>query len=157
MVMAKATVSSNEDSWPAKATDLRTRAWRLFFEQHARLVGMLEDELRSGLDLSLTWYDVLLHLAEAPQNRLRMRELSDALVISKSGLTGLIDRMEKARLVERRQVAGDRRAVEVGLTPAGHARFEGAARLHRAGVHRHFVERLEEADGAALLAIFEKL
>jgi DNA-binding MarR family transcriptional regulator len=139
------------------AADPRARAWRLLFERHASLFARLEAEMRAEQDLSLTWYDVLLHLSEAPRNRLRMNELAEAVVISKSGLTGIVDRMESAGLVAREPVAGDRRAVQVSLTPAGQERFETASQVHRRGIREHFSDRLDEADGEMLMAILKKL
>ena len=69
------------------------RAWRLFLEAHSRLMAQLEVELREATGMPLTWYDVLVQLSEAPDSRLRMQELARRVLISKSGLTRLVDRL----------------------------------------------------------------
>ena len=77
------------------------RAWRLFLEVHARVVNRLELELRDETGMPLTWYDVLVQLSEAPGHKLRMQELARRVLISKSGLTRLVDRLCAAGYVER--------------------------------------------------------
>lgn len=129
----------------------RLGAWRAFLEAHARVTEVLERELRDGQDLPLTWYDVLVQLHEAPENRLRMQELAAAVVLSKSGLTRLIDRMERAGLVRRSQCPTDRRGTFAELTDEGYARLRAAAPTHLAGVERHFTAQLS-ADDAEVLA-----
>src|SRR5512132_2168279 len=90
------------------------RAWRALVEGHAALFARLADELKAQTGMPITWYDVLLHLAEAKGARMRMRELADAVLLSKSGLTTLVDRMEGAGLVRRSVPPGDRRSIDVG-------------------------------------------
>jgi DNA-binding MarR family transcriptional regulator len=107
--------------------------------------------------MPMTWYDVLLHLSEAPSDELRMRELAEAVVISKSGLTGLVDRMEQAGLVARRPDPDDRRAIAVSLTAAGRRRFRAAARGHRAGIARHFEAHVTTAEAEAMAAALRKV
>jgi DNA-binding MarR family transcriptional regulator len=132
-------------------------SWRLFVETHGLVFGRLIDELKAEVDLPMTWYDVLFHLQEAPGRRLRMRELTKSVVISKSGLTGLVDRMEKAGLLRREMPANDRRAVEVTLTDAGRQRFEEADAVHWRGIQQHFVAHLDEEEGRMLASILERL
>ena len=129
----------------------RLAAWRAFLEAHARVTEVLERELREGQDLPLTWYDVLVQLHEAPENRLRMQELAAAVVLSKSGLTRLIDRMERAGLVRRSQCPTDRRGTFAELTDEGYAQLRAAAPTHLVGVERHFTAHLS-ADDAEVLA-----
>src|SRR3954447_3887528 len=78
----------------------RLRAWRLFFESSLALIDVLDSELERDIGLSLPFYDVLVHLEETPDG-LRMNELAERILYSKSGLTRVIDRMEKAGLVRR--------------------------------------------------------
>ena len=89
---------------------------------------------------------MLLHLHAVPGRRLSMRDLGDAVVISKSGLTGVVDRMGKAGLVERVPDPGDRRVTLVALTALGAERYEEARVDHRAAVAERFLERLDPAD-----------
>jgi DNA-binding MarR family transcriptional regulator len=144
---------------PAAAADdgAKSRAWRLFVETYGAVFGRLAEEIEAQTGLPITWYDVLLHLDEAPAGGLRMRDLADAVVISKSGLTGLVDRMEQAGLVARRPDPRDRRAIAVTLTAAGRRRFRAAARSHRAGIARHFHAHLTKAEAEALAGTMRKL
>jgi DNA-binding MarR family transcriptional regulator len=126
------------------------RAWQVFFEAHAAVCADIEAELQRRHGLSLRWYDVLLHLHAAPAGRLSMRELGDAVVISKSGLTGVVDRMARAGLVERTPAPDDRRVILVALTPRGSERYRRARADHRAAVADRFLDRLEPADLEAI-------
>lgn len=137
--------------------DPRARAWRLFVETHGLVFGRLTDELKAEIGLPMTWYDVLLHLQEVPGQRLRMHELAEAVVISKSGLTTLVDRMEEAGLLRREPPAHDRRAIEVALTDAGRRRFEEASAIHSRGINEHFISYLNKSEGQMLARILERL
>jgi DNA-binding MarR family transcriptional regulator len=132
-------------------------AWRSFLRAHATITRTLESELVADQDLSLAAYDVLVQLAEAPQRRLRMTELADAVLLSRSGVTRLVDRMERAGLVSRCRVESDGRGVAAELTDAGLSRLRVASRVHLAGVVRHFAARLDDADLAALERITRRL
>lgn len=119
-------------------------AWRSFLSAHARVLRSLEGELLAEQRLSLVSYDVLVQLAEAPKRRLRMAELADRVLLSRSGVTRLVDRLERAGLVARQRVTGDGRGVIAELTPAGLERLRNAAGSHLAGVVRHFVARFDQ-------------
>jgi DNA-binding MarR family transcriptional regulator len=121
-------------------------AWRTFLRAHASITRALEAELEAEQDLSLASYDVLVQLAEAPGRRLRMTELAEAVLLSRSGVTRLVDRLEKGGLVARCPVKNDGRGVAARLTDAGLARLRTASRTHLRGVAQHFVNRLDEAD-----------
>lgn len=125
-------------------------AWRAFLRAHATITRELEAELVAEQRLSLAAYDVLVQLAEAPGRRLRMTELADAVLLSRSGVTRLVDRLERAGLVTRCRVADDGRGVAAQLTEAGLSRLRTASRTHLAGVLEHFAARLGPADLAAL-------
>jgi len=94
-------------------------AWRAVLNTHARLTGEVEAALAEAGLPQLAWYDVLWALQRAPGKALRMGELNEAVTISRSGLTRLVDRIEAEGLLERRQAASDRRAVEAAITPEG--------------------------------------
>ena len=97
----------------------RLRCWRLFFESALALGDVLDTELEKAVGIPQRWYDVLVHLEESPGG-IRMNELAERILYSKSGFTRVIDRMEEAGLVERAPVEGDQRRVGLTLTPAGH-------------------------------------
>ncbi|MFT5223863.1 MAG: DNA-binding MarR family transcriptional regulator [Glaciecola sp.] len=121
-------------------------AWRAFLESHAALIELLTIELDRSHDLPLTWYDVLVNLSEADDHRLRMQELAAGIVLSKSGLTRLVQRMQDAGLVQREPCPGDRRGVFAVMTAAGYARLREAAPAHIDGVARHFAANLTDQE-----------
>ena len=126
-------------------------AWRAFLEAHARVTAQLERELMAAHGFGLPWYDVLVQLNEAPERQLRMTELASAVLLSKSGLTRVIDRMLEAGLVERMADRGDRRGVVVTLTAQGLNQLRTAAPTHLEGIQQHFAGLLE-GDEAKVLA-----
>lgn len=130
---------------PASATDAlspndpRLASWRAFLEAHARVSRRLDDELRAAHGLSLAEYDALLQLAEAPGHRLRMNQLADRVILSRSGITRMIDRLAFDGFVERAHCSSDARGAEAVLTDAGMACLRDAARTHLRGIERHFL------------------
>lgn len=144
---------------PAARLPNRTEidAWRAFLRAHARVTRCLEAELLAEQRLSLGAYDVLVQLSEAPDHRLRMAELAEAVLLSRSGVTRLVDRLERAGLVSRERVDGDGRGVVARLTPVGSKRLETAASTHLSGVVRHFVDLLDEDELTAMGKLCERL
>ncbi|MEV4318625.1 MarR family transcriptional regulator [Actinocrispum sp. NPDC049592] len=132
-------------------------AWRSFLRSHAKVTRCLEAELLAEQRLSLGAYDVLAQLAEAADQRLRMAELAEAVLLSRSGVTRLVDRLERAGLVIRERVDGDGRGVVARLTPAGANRLGTAAKTHLAGVVQHFVTLLTEEELATIGALCERI
>jgi DNA-binding MarR family transcriptional regulator len=124
-------------------------AWRSFLRAHARLTRVLETELVAEHPITLGAYDVLVQLAEAPGRRLRMAELADAVLLSRSGVTRLVDRLEVAGMVIRERFDGDGRGVVAVITTKGIDTLRSAARTHLAGVVRHFVEQMDPDELAA--------
>jgi DNA-binding MarR family transcriptional regulator len=135
----------------------RRRAWQVFFEAHAAVVGRLEAELVNEHGLTLRWYDVLVQLAAAPDRRLLMHELSDAVVISKGGLTKLVDRMAAAGLVEREASPHNRRITPVRLTRAGMDTYRRARLTHHRGVAEHFLDHLTDTERATLESALDRI
>lgn len=128
------------------AHDIDLGPWRSFLHAHARLARRLDEDLRSRHALSLQEYETLLHLAEAPDRRLRMGRLADSLLLSKSGVTRLVDRLVEDGLVERTSCSSDARGAEASLTGSGLARLRAAAPTHLAGVRDHFYAAIDGAD-----------
>ncbi len=124
--------------------------WRLFLRGHALIARLLEAELLQLHRLPLPEYDVLVQLRAAPGGRLRMAQLADQVVLSRSGLTRLVERMERVGLVERASCPSDARGAYAVLTAAGRARLERAAPDHLRGVRQRFVEPLPDRDLQAL-------
>jgi DNA-binding MarR family transcriptional regulator len=135
----------------------RLEPWRLFLQAHSVVVEQLEHELRDELGLPLTWYEVLLHLARAPEGRMRMTDLAGSLLLSKSGVTRLVDRMEAAGYVERGVCASDRRGSFAVLTRRGRAIYDKAAPIHLRGVDEHFLSPLGVTEQRALATGLRKV
>ena len=135
----------------------RLRTWRSFLEAHARVTAELAVELQESRGLPLSWYDVLEQLAGAPGGRLRMQELAASVLLSKSGLTRLFDRMEAANLVRREPCDTDARGILAVLTPAGRAALRGAAPVHMRGVQEHFARYLTNDEARVLERAFDKM
>ncbi|HEY7522241.1 MAG TPA: MarR family winged helix-turn-helix transcriptional regulator [Candidatus Limnocylindrales bacterium] len=119
--------------------DPRLDAWRTFLTAHARLVRRLDDELRAEHGLSLAEYETLLHLASTRHRRLRMHELAERVLLSRSGTTRLIDRLEANGLVERCACTSDGRGAEAELTATGLARLRAASATHLRGIDSYFL------------------
>jgi DNA-binding MarR family transcriptional regulator len=123
-------------------------AWRNFIEAHARVLSRLSRELQDEESLPLTWYDVLVQLSEAEDRSLRMQDLADRVLLSQSGLTRLVDRLQRAGLVERVRCAEDGRGFFARLTPDGLDALRRAYPTHLRGVREWFADALtpEEAE-----------
>ena len=126
------------------------RAWHAFLEAHARITERLGAELEREAGLPLSWYDVLVQLHAVPGARLRMTELAAAVLLSKSGLTRLVDRMCDAGLVSRCADPADRRGTYVQLTEAGARRLHAAAPVHLSGIEQHFGRNVTSAEAATI-------
>ena len=131
-------------------------AWRSFLRAHATLVRRLEGELVAEHDLPLPSYDVLVQLSEAPGRRLRMTELAERVLLSRSGLTRLVDRLVRDGLVERQACPDDARGTLAVLTDAGLERLRTAWPTHLRGVAAH-LGRLSPGEVEQLTALMGKL
>lgn len=106
----------------------------------------LELDLEAEAGLALADYDVLVQLAQAESGSLRMHELADRVLLSRGGLTRLVDRLEGDGLVERRRCTNDARGFYAVLSPAGKARLREASPAHLAAVRRFFTDAYSEAE-----------
>jgi DNA-binding MarR family transcriptional regulator len=140
------TVTDRADARPLSPRDQRIEPWRAFLQAHARITRRLDEELRAEHDLSLAEYDALLTIANAPERRIRMRQLADRVILSKSGVTRLIDRLVLDGLVQRDVCLSDARGAEAVLTPAGLDRLRHASRTHLRGIDEHFLAALAPDD-----------
>jgi DNA-binding MarR family transcriptional regulator len=140
---------------PLSARELA--AWRGFLRVHAGLVRQLDHELQETHGLPLHEYEVLLLLASASDGRLRMTELADGALLSQSGLTRLVDRLERAGLVARERCEQDRRGLYARISEEGLQRFGEARATHLEGVRSRFLDRFEPAELDALADAWEKV
>ena len=126
-------------------TPTELHAWRGLLRSHASVVKRLDAELEAAHGLPLTSYEVLLHLEAAPERRMRMCDLAEGIMLSRSGLTRLVDRLERDGLVERVSCSDDARGAFARLTDAGEAKLREAAPTHLQGIRRHFLAHLTAA------------
>ena len=117
-------------------------AWRLLLNVTLTLVERLDAELRQAHDISLGDYEILAHLSSQPDQRLRMSDLAERALVSKSRLTHTIDRLEHRGHVRREACDTDRRGITAVLSPAGHKLLTKAAPTHVDGVRRLLIEHL---------------
>ena len=132
-------------------------AWHALVRGFATVARSLEGELEAEHGLSLAGYDVLAHLSAAPGRRIRMTDLADCALLSRSGLTRLVDRLGRAGLVVRERCEADGRVVYAVLTDAGCRRLQQAYPTHLRGVRRHLVDLLDQDDLDAITAAMGKL
>jgi DNA-binding MarR family transcriptional regulator len=148
-------------STTSASTNLLTReelaAWRGLLRVHAALTKALDAELVREHELPLSSYEVLLFLCDAPEGRMRMSELADGVLLSRSGLTRLVDRMERDGLLRRRRCEDDQRGYFAEVTEKGSELFARARRTHLDGVRERFLSRLSSEEQRALAAIWEKV
>jgi DNA-binding MarR family transcriptional regulator len=140
-----------------RAADWRIEVWRTFLRAHAHTMRELERELLAETGMPLGWYDVLLQLAEAPERRLRMADLADRVLLSRSGLTRLIDRLQAEGLVRREPSPDDARGTFTVLTAEGLARLRGAAPVHLAGVSTHWLAHFTDDELHELGALLHRV
>ena len=129
--------------------------WRSFVECSTVVLDVLDEELQADAGLSLSWYDLLVRLEE--DDGMRMNQIAERILFSKSGLTRMVDRMEEAGLVRRERPADDRRVIRVWMTPHGTATLRAARKVHHRGIQRHYVGHLAAADLDAIAAVLAKL
>lgn len=131
-------------------------AWRGLLRAHAALTGALDAELLDAHALPLTSYEVLLFMAGAPDGRMRMSELADSVLLSRSGLTRLVDRLARSGLLQRVRCDEDARGWFAAITPKGRALFEEARETHLNGIRRLFLARVTEEERERLALVFAR-
>jgi DNA-binding MarR family transcriptional regulator len=135
----------------------QTQLWQSFLAVHRQIVGQLADEMLTEHQLPLEWFDVLVHLADLPGMRARQKELRDRILLSESGVSRLLVRMEKAGVITRRTAGDDLRGLEIAVTDAGQAALLAAIDSHLQLVASLFTTRLTATDRAALSKVLPKL
>lgn len=158
-MIVPATITPHQEPMtePINRHDPRLATWRTFLRAHARVVRELERELQADQGMALSDYDVLVQLAAADERRLRMSELAERLLLSRSGATRLVDRLVADGLVERLVCESDRRGQWASLTDAGRDRLRQASPTHLSGVERHFLERFSPEELPALEGMLERV
>jgi DNA-binding MarR family transcriptional regulator len=115
-------------------------AWRTFLHASTHLFSRLDDEMREAHGERLADFDVLSNLAEAPDGQLRMSDLADQTLFSKSRITYTVTQLERRGLVQREKDKSDRRGITATLTPKGKTHHRRLARTHLQGIRHHFLD-----------------
>jgi DNA-binding MarR family transcriptional regulator len=132
-------------------------AWRGLLRVHTALVRQLDAELDAAHALPLTSYDVLIYLQSAPGKRLRMAELADSVLLSRSGVTRLVDRLEREGLLVRDACVDDGRGLFAVLTDKGEELLARARPTHLAGVRERFLRHFSEDELRTLAQLWERV
>jgi DNA-binding MarR family transcriptional regulator len=154
-----ATTSNQPQSLPdSRPLDERElRAWRGMLRAHAALTKALDADLDAAHALPLSSYEVLMYLNDAEGRRMRMRDLASSVILSRSGLTRLADRLEREGLIRRESCPSDARGAYAVLTPAGAEKLAAARATHLAGVRSLFLELFSDAELDALGDAWERV
>jgi DNA-binding MarR family transcriptional regulator len=137
--------------------DRELRAWRGMLRVHATLTKALDAELEAEHGLPLSSYEVLLHLDDAEGQRMRMSDLATTVILSRSGLTRLVDRLEREGLIARESCPSDARGSFATLTSAGGRKLAAARATHLAGVRSMFVDHFTDEELELLGSAWERL
>jgi DNA-binding MarR family transcriptional regulator len=140
-----------------KLDNLRSSLWRLFLTAQTKLRDRIEAKLdRAGLP-SLEWYDVLYTLKEAPEQRLRLSELAEKVLLTRSNLTRLVDRLEKAGLLQRESCPSDRRGTFALLTEAGLAMQQQIWPIYAEGIVEYFASQINDEEVEVLQQVLQRM
>jgi DNA-binding MarR family transcriptional regulator len=135
----------------------RVAAWRSVLLAQNRVLRAIDEELAAAGLIPLAWYDVLLELNGAPGRRLRMQELGDRVVLSRSRVSRLVDDLEQNGLVARRPDPDDGRAILACLTPEGRQALRRAAPTYLRGIERHFSSLLTATELRVVASALDKV
>src|SRR3954468_16839801 len=138
-------------------TTAELAVWRGFLRVHAALAKQLDAELDAAHGLPLSSYEVLINLQDAPGRRLRMADLADRALLSRSGMTRLVDRLERQGLLARDTCASDARGCFAVLTDAGNELLSKARATHLDGVRERFLAHLDASDYERLTELWEQM
>jgi DNA-binding MarR family transcriptional regulator len=139
------------------AEDPVVDAWRGLLVAHSRLVPEVEADLRAAGQVPLSWYDVLLELNAAPDGRLRMSELGQRTVLSRTRVSRVVDELAAAGMAERQPDQADGRSSFAVLTPDGKAALRRAWPVYRQAIHRQLTARLSPQQCRELAALLGQL
>jgi DNA-binding MarR family transcriptional regulator len=128
------------------ASNERVEAWRAFITAHAEVIGAIEREMEKEAQLLLSSYDVLVALSEVPDHRLRMHELARHVILSRSALSRLVDRLEKQGFIQRVRCGDDRRGAYAVLTDDGQQALNAAWPVYGRGIQEHFARYLSDEE-----------
>lgn len=131
--------------------------WRQYLTAHTRVLERIQQQMDEAGLPSLEWYDVLYTLKEAPEYRMRLSELAEEVLLTRSNLTRLVDRLERAGLLQRKACPNDRRGIYAVLTEEGIAMQERMWKVYAEGIANYFATAIPPEDLDCFAAILMKL
>ena len=131
--------------------------WRAFIKAHAAVIDRIDRDLAAAERPSLSSYDVLIELYEAPENRLRMHELAERVVLSRSGLTRLVDRLEAEGFLTRDRSGADRRGAYAVITEMGISALRRAWPVYAHGISEYFGKWLTDEEAGLMESALERI
>lgn len=137
--------------------DAGVPTWAALLRAHAVVLQRLEQEMRIERHLPLSWYDVLLSLSRARRPGLRMQDLAEAVVLSRTRVSRVVDEMEGAGLVRREPNPSDGRSTMVSITRTGRTAFRAAATVYLRGISEHFADLLTTEELGCVRTALEKV
>lgn len=140
-----------------KLDDLRSSVWRLFITAQVKLLDLIEAKFSQAGLPPMEWYDVLLTLKEAPEYRLRLSDLAEKVLLSRSNLTRLVDRLEKADLLRREACKSDRRGTFALLTPDGLAMQQKMWVVYAEGIAQYFGCHLDDKEAEMMQQVLKRM
>jgi len=132
-------------------------AWRSYLQSHASIVRALDAELQAAHGMTTRDYEVLLYLSQADDRRLPMSALAESTMLTRSGITRLVDGLVAAALIERASCPDDARVSYAKLTDAGYEKLRDAGCTHVAGIRRLFLEHYTAEEMDQLAALLSRL
>jgi DNA-binding MarR family transcriptional regulator len=132
-------------------------AWRMFLRLHAQLIQHIDKRLAEAGCIPLNWYDVLIELYTLPNRRLRMSDLAERVVLTRSGLTRLVDRLEEAGYIVREQDPQDKRGFFIVLQASGIEAMREAWKVYEPAIQELFAQHLSEAEVVQLGELLGKV
>lgn len=131
--------------------------WRLYLISHAKIVRKIDKDLADAKQIPLNWYDVLIELYEAPDQKLRMSDIADRVVLTRSGLTRLVDKLEKSGYIIREIDPDDRRGFYAILTNEGIQAMRGAWKIYAHAIQTFFAQHLNDETLSELDVMFNTM
>lgn len=150
-------MATTETTTTQELTPAELAAWRGLLRVHSALSKSLDSELEAAHGLPLSSYEVLIFLRDSPERKMRMADLADRVLLSRSGMTRLVDRLARDGLLAREQCPNDARGCFAVLTPEGQAFLDEARPTHLAGVRERFLRHFSEAELEGLAECWERV
>lgn len=138
-------------------TQEKVKVWHAFEQSCSKVVAALAQDMQEAQNLPLTWYNVLFHLNSDPRGGMRLQDLAEAVDLSQSGLTRLLDRMAEAELINREPCPYDRRGAYAIITTEGKTVLEQATPVYLCSIDTHFLQHLNNEESEVVQRVCAKI